>query len=166
MKEIWKNINESYQVSNLGRIKSLNYNHTNIEKILTPAPSNKGYLQVCLWINGKPKTLKVHRLVAEAFIPNSNNYPCINHKDENKENNCVDNLEWCTHEYNNNYGTRVSKFSKVVLQYDLQGKFIREWKSTREIERELKIKNHHVCNCCNGKAKTTGGYIWRYKQSA
>ena len=118
MKEEWKEIDgfPKYMVSNLGRIKSLNYNRTGKEQILMQkkAGRNKNYFNIILFQNGKSKTLKVHRLVAQAFIPNPNNYPCVNHKDENPSNNCVSNLEWCTYEYNNNYGTRNKKVSETL----------------------------------------------------
>ena len=106
--EIWKDVKgyESlYQVSNLGRIRSIK----NGIKIKKQYERPNGYMQVCLCQNGKITTYKTHRLVAEAFIPNINNLPEVNHKDENKINNCVDNLEWCTSSYNKNYGTRNTK---------------------------------------------------------
>ena len=115
MGEIWKDIQNyegSYQVSNYGRIKSLNYNRTRKEKILKPGKDKSGYFKINLYKNGKYKTYQVHRLVAEAFILNPNNHPIINHKDENPSNNHVDNLEWCTYKYNNNYGNRNEKLSK------------------------------------------------------
>lgn len=98
-------MNGLYQVSNLGRIRSIK-NGTKIKK---QYERPNGYMQVCLYQNGKITTYKTHRLVAEAFIPNINNLPEVNHKDENKINNCVDNLEWCTSSYNKNYGTRNTK---------------------------------------------------------
>lgn len=94
-----------YQVSNLGRVKSLNYNHTNQEKIIKFGENKDGYLLVSLCKNGKSKTCKVHRLVANAFLENLNNLPQVNHIDENKTNNIVSNLEWCDAKYNNTYGT-------------------------------------------------------------
>lgn len=125
-KEIWKDIKGYkgyYQVSNLGRVKSLD--RYSIDRrggkhflkgiILTPYLC-KGYLRICLHVNGKQKQLAVHRLVAEAFIPNPNNYPQINHKDENKTNNTVDNLEWCTAKYNNNYGTRLERIKAANIR--------------------------------------------------
>ena len=95
-----------YQVSNYGRVRSLFYRKKNQVQLLKLRKVTKGYLQVALWKNRKRKDFMVHKLVAEAFIPNPNNYPQINHKDEDKTNNCVENLEWCTNEYNHNYGTR------------------------------------------------------------
>ena len=124
--EIWKDIEDYeglYQVSNLGRIKSLEREviagrgHKKVikkEKILHPTDNSFGYLMIQLTKNGAQKNFLVHRLVAKAFIPNPNNYPEINHKDENKYNNCVENLEWCTKLYNMNYGTRKKRQSETV----------------------------------------------------
>lgn len=126
MKEIWKDIEGYeglYQISNLGRVKSLEKyvntaikNNTKVkrkEQILKQYNKN-GYLQVTLTHNNKRKYFGVHRLVANAFIPNLNNYPQVNHKDENTLNNCVDNLEWCTAKYNCNYGTRNSRICNIT----------------------------------------------------
>lgn len=109
-KEEWRDIEgyPNYRVSNLGRVKSLNYNHTGKEKVLK-AGTNKGYLRVVLCKNGKKKRFQVHRIVAMAFLPNLHNYPQVNHMDENPLNNCVENLEWCTAQYNSNYGTRIER---------------------------------------------------------
>ena len=111
MKEVWKDIPmyaDIYEVSNFGRVRSKVTGH-----IIKCYPNHKGYLRVVIHLNGRIKKEMVHRLVALTFIPNPNNYPQINHKDECKTNNMVDNLEWCTCEYNTNYGTR-SKHSKPV----------------------------------------------------
>lgn len=167
--EVWKDIKNYegfYQGSNLGRVKSLEridcIGHHRKERILKPKKDKYGYLQVNLWKNGKKKTFTVHRLVAEAFIPNPNNLPCINHKDECKTNNNVNNLEWCDNKYNNAYGTRTEKCSKKVLQYDLEGNFIREWESTAECGRNGFIQQA-VASCCRGELKKHQGCIWRYK---
>ena len=139
--EVWKPIKgyeNLYEVSNLGNIKSLsreiitsnNKKYFTKCKILKKDISNKGYYRVIFKINKKSKHYSVSRLVAEAFIPNPNNLPCVNHKDENPLNNCVSNLEWCTHKYNMNYGTRNQRISKnkrnkeKINQYDLQGNYI------------------------------------------
>ena len=118
-REIWKDIRGyegKYQVSNIGNVRSLNYRGVKgkVKRLKTEC-NNCGYILVFLYKECKPKGYSVHRLVAEAFIPNPNNLPQVNHKDENKANNCVWNLEWCTREYNRNYGTcpqRVSDGNK------------------------------------------------------
>ena len=157
MKEIWKDIPNYeglYQASNLGRIKSLWYGK---EKILKLTDNGNGYLQVFLCKNGIRKIFLVHRLIALTFIPNPNNLPEVNHRNEIKNCNLVDNLEWCTSFYN----TRYSQ-NKKVLQYDLNGNFIREWDCAKDVKRILNIDNSGVSCSCNGKRKTAGGYIWRY----
>lgn len=164
-----------YQVSNLGRVRSLDRTYVDavgVErhykgKYLTPCDDGKGYRNVMLQANGKRKTPRLCRIVATAFIPNPNQLPQVNHKDENKANDAAENLEWCTASYNTNYGTanirRSVKHSKPVLQYDLNMNFIRAWESTRDVERELGIDNSHISRCCRGKLNQTGGFIWRYK---
>ena len=174
MEEEWKdikNLEGLYQVSNLGRILSLNYLHTGKSKLLKPVKTKKGYLTVQLYKNGKRKMCSVHRLVAETFLPNPDNLPQVNHKDEDKTNNRVDNLEWCDNKYNINYGThneRISKTmtngksSKPVLQFSLTGDFIREWESTQECGRNG-FNQGNVWSCCQGKLKQYKGFKWRYK---
>ena len=121
--EIWKNIEgfgNKYEVSNLGRVKKKETTKRHYfggfsivkEKILIPNKHREGYLYAQLIVDGKKTPIGIHRLVAEAFIENPNNLPFVNHKDENKENNNVENLEWCTREYNNNYGTRLKRISE------------------------------------------------------
>ena len=151
-----------YEVSNLGRVRSLE-----TERILKPSKNTWGYLFVSLYKNGIKKAVRIHRLVALAFIPNPDNLPCINHKDEDKTNNTVDNLEWCDDKYNANYGTRneriAEKTRKPVLQYDLLGNFIREWPSITKVEEETGIWQTHISKCCLGLRHTAGGYLWKYK---
>ena len=172
--EIWKDIKDYeglYQVSNWGRVKSLNYNHTGKSKLLKPYDDTRGYLQVKLSKNRKSKNCLVHRLVATAFLENPENKPEINHIDEDKTNNRVDNLEWCEHKYNTNYGTRNEraakamtngKLSKPVLQLTLTGKLIREWPSTMECERNG-FNFGNVAACCRGERKSDKGFRWMYK---
>lgn len=114
--EVWKDIEdfEGYQISNLGRVKSLSYHRTKRERILQQYISKVGYCVVHLCKNGKKRTLLVHRLVAMAFIANPNDKPEVNHIDECKTNNHVDNLEWMTHKENMNYGTRNERASKSL----------------------------------------------------
>lgn len=165
--ETWKAIDgyEEYLVSNFGRVKSMKRNK---EKILKPVKDKKrGYLHVCLSKNNKGCNFLIHRLVAQAFLDNCRNYPQVNHKDENKENNCIDNLEYCTNEYNVNYGTRKEriskKYGKPIIQLDLQGNFIKKWNGVRKAGRELGINTGNIWECCNNKRKTAKGYIWKYE---
>lgn len=157
--EIWKDIKgyeNQYQVSNQGNVKTLNYDRTKKEKILKQWKNQKGYLTVVLYKNGKPKRLRVHRLVAETFIPNKKNLPQVNHKDETKTNNKVENLEWCTNQYNSTYGNTKKKISKKVVCIETGEVF----DSIRAAERIKSI--YHINNCCNGKQNTAGGFHWRY----
>lgn len=180
-----------YQVSNEGRVKSLQREitykdgrkKTLPEKILHNFLSDLGYYHVGLSKNGIPKRYKVHRLVAKAFIPNPDNLPVINHRDENPRNNVVENLEWCTQGYNIRYGTMIergrqtqfnrSDMSKEVEQYTLDGVLVEEYKSVSEVEREHpQFNKGSVARCCRGGQMLNGkwqtitsykGYIWKYK---
>lgn len=159
--------NGLYQVSNMGRVKSLNYNHTKQEKILKQGKDKDGYLKVCLFKEGKRKYFTVHRLVANAFLENPNNFRCVNHKDENPSNNYVDNLEWCDVKYNTNYGTcqqrRAEKLSRQVYQYSLDGTLISIWKSVNETSRNgYNFRN--VSACCRGERKSHKGFKWSYTE--
>lgn len=168
--EVWKPIDDfpNYQVSDYGRVKSnIPHNGTN-ERILKPQLRKDGYLQIQLHKDGVIKNYLVHRLVAETFLPNPNSLPQVNHKNEDKTDNRVSNIEWCDCSYNTNYGTRNNRDaeskSKVVLQFDKQGNFINEWSSTHEVERQLGFYQQNICNCCNGKLHTAYGYKWLYKE--
>lgn len=141
------------------------------ERIIKGSLVDKGYLQVSLYDGkGRRKPLKVHRLVAESFIPNPENKSQVNHKDENKTNNCVDNLEWMTNEENVNYGTRneragkaISKaLSKPVAQYTKDGKLIKVWSSTNEAGRQLGFAHNSISLVTRGIRKTCGGFVWKY----
>ena len=165
MQETWKDIKgyeEKYQISNLGNVKSLNYNQTHIEKLLKPFENTNGYYQIDLWKNNKGKTFLVHRLVAEAFIPNSKRLPLINHKDENPKNDTVTNLEWCDAKYNCNYGNRNKKLYHSVMCIELNKIF----KSINEASKELKIQQAHISGCCQKRKhyNTAGGYHWKYAE--
>lgn len=182
IKEIWKDIKEYeglYQGSNLGRARSLdrwvNSKNGSMQfikgRILKLIKNRYGYLYVNLYKNNIKKTYQVHRLVAEAFLPNPDNLPEVNHKDENKQNNSVHNLEWCDRSYNVNYGTRNKRISKSntngkrskpVLQYTLDGQFVKEWSSTMECGRNG-FNQGNVSACCRGELKKYKGYIWSYK---
>ena len=178
MKEIWKDIKDyegHYQVSNLSRVRSLDRyikgkGHSlqfKKGRILKPTKDRYGYLQVTLCKNNIKKEYKVHRLVAEAFIDNPDNLPQVNHRDENKLNNNVDNLEWCSAKYNTNYGTGIERRAKSrqipIIQYTLDGEFVREWDSAIQAEREGGFSNSHIISVCKGKRPHHKGYIWRYK---
>lgn len=174
--EEWKDIegyNSTYQVSNLGNVRSLKFGKS---KLLVLGLRGSGYLNVVLCKNGKRITHSVHRLVAEAFLPNPNNLPQVNHKDENKQNNCVDNLEWCTAGYNINYGTRTERIkqnrtnkqgikhhnSKPINQYTKDGELVKRWECARDIEKEIGVSHTNISDCANGKQKTAKGFIWRF----
>ena len=186
MLEIWRTVvdkgenYDNYKVSNLGRLMSLNYHQTSKAELLSPG-DNKGYLRVCLWKNGESDWAFVHRLVAQAFLPNPEEKPCVNHKiegDEGKKINIVyinedgsvdeekSTIEWATYEENNNYGTikeRIAKTkSKPVLQFTLDGEFVREWESTKETEING-FNQSHVAACCRGERKSHKRFRWRYK---
>lgn len=188
IEEIWKDIEGFegyYQVSNLGNVKSLDrvcwngrYYYPVKSCMLTPTIT-EGYLNVQLRKDGKRKFISVHRLVALTFILNPNNYRVVNHKDEIKTNNRVDNLEWCTDKYNVNYGNaqnkRVSnmdfkhiaeinkiKNSKKVYQYDTNKNLIRTWVSTKECD-DNGFCRVCISNCCLNKQKIHRGFIWSYK---
>ena len=185
--EIWIDIvgyEQLYQISNLGRVKSLNYNKTGKEKILKLCKNNSGYLLVNLSKNSETKKYTVHRLVAEAFIDNPNNLPCIDHINCEKSANSVENLRWVTHKENmnnpitklvlknnglkNNKGQKIAticatfKNSKPIIQFSKDGEFIRKWNCIMDVERELGIDQGNISKCCNGKLKSAGGYKWSY----
>lgn len=165
MTEVYKKIEgySNYEVSNLGNVRSLNYNKI---KILKPIIKPNGYLHVALSKNGKVKYFLVHRLVAEAFIPNLNNLPQVNHKDENPLNNCVTNLEYCTQKYNCNYGNRNKKIGekhkRIITQHNTDGEIVQVWDFITDASKTLKISASSICACCRGKLNTAGGYKWAY----
>lgn len=171
--EVWKDISGYeglYQVSNLGRVKSLTREITNNGmsylingKILKENKLANGYLKVCLSANGNSKLHYVHRLVAQAFIPNPNHYPMVNHKDEDKTNNLVENLEWCTAKYNNAYSDVWRSRRKKILQFSKNMLLINTYISQCEAERKTGINQAHISECCLGKRKTAGGYVWRFE---
>ena len=168
MEEIWKPIKDYeglYQVSNLGNVRSLDRKTKNRNlkgKIKKFDKTKFGYLRVELNNNGKKKKYLVHRLVAQTFLDNPNNYPCINHKDENKINNKTDNLEWCTYLYNNLYNNKEKRNYKKICQYNKNGKLINIFESINEASKKTNIKRYGISNCLNKRLKTSGGYIWKY----
>lgn len=167
--EVWKYIKGYeglYQVSNLGKIKSLGNNKFKKEKILKTCKNRYGYVLVPLNLNANKKFKSVHRLVAQAFISNPNNLPEVNHKDETRDNNNVSNLGWCDRKYNLDYGTgnkrRSEKLSQKVYQYNLKKELIKVWDSTIQ----CKEKGYSIGNislCCNGKRNKHKNSIWSYR---
>lgn len=173
MEEIWKHIEcePDYEVSNLGNIRSVErikmtkrgFPRTDKSRKITPKVDRDGYLIVRLGGYEKRLVYKVHRLVASAFIPNPNNLPMVNHKDETRVNNRVDNLEWCDHRYNINYGTsqhrRVLKIAQKVDLYTLKGEYVCTYESISECARKLNAHKSSVISCVNGKTHTCYDYV-------
>ena len=195
--EIWRTpiVNgepyENYQVSNFGKILSLNYGRTGKSKLKRLNKTKTGYLQVKLSKNGKKDTFYVHRLVAETFLPNPENKPEVNHKIEGKKGKTLNmvifnedgtinkertTIEWVTRKENNNYATRNEragkaiskantngKLSKKVLQFTLDGEFVREYPSMAECARNGFCQGH-VSRCCRGERKSHKGFIFKYAE--
>lgn len=179
-KEIWKDIGGyegMYQVSSFGRVKSLERKSQNTkrhikEHFIKQFDDTNGYLRFSMFKNKKKVTLSIHRIVAETFIPNPNNYPCVNHKDGNKQNNCIENLEWCTYKYNtehawktglakpkyNGYGVRAER----IIQYNLENIPIAIYMSCRMASKINNISYKNISECVRGKSKTAGGYKWKF----
>ena len=155
----WKQIQgyENYEVSNEGQVRN-----KKTGKILKPAKNNCGYLQVILYKDNKRKSFLIQRLVADVWIPNPDNLPEVNHIDENKEDNRVENLEWCTRQYNMSYGTRGKRQSKTQSRKVYCVELDQTFNSIKEAERETGIWHSNITACCQGKIKTTGGYHWKY----
>jgi len=153
------------------------------ERILKPFIDTRGYISVGLTVDNKTKFKRVHRMLAEAFISNPNNYPVINHKNGDKTDYRLDNLEWCTQKYNSIHAVKTGlkkvtekqlmatrknvliaheKNKKKVNQLDLNGSYIRTWNSMKEIQKEMHIHYQSISNCCLGKNKTAYGFKWEY----
>ena len=172
MIEIWKDIPKYeglYQVSNKGRVKSYRKPtkfHCPDEFVLKNTVSNSGYAHVTLYDGKSRKKFLVHRLVAEAFIPNPEGLPQINHKDENVLNNEADNLEWCTAKYNNKYGTAalraaITKGQKIE-QYLPTGEYLATYACLSVAVMITGVSAHTIGDCCAGHSQTGAGYVWRY----
>lgn len=195
MTEIWKDISGYewlYQISNMGRVKSLNKQIVAPsggiifypERIMAQRKGSSGYFQVILRKDGTRKNVMIHRLVALAFVPGANENLVVNHKDENKENNSADNLEWVTQQDNvrylnclqravshTNYAKRTAhtdykamaaRRKRPVKQFDKHGNFIRLWPSAKDVENEVGIERGNITRCCQGYARSSHGFIWRY----
>ena len=168
--EIWKDIpgyEGLYQVSDCGRIKSLNYRRTKQECIMKPRVAH-GYQYVKLFKDKLRKLVKVHRLVAQVFIPNPDNKPEVNHINGIKTDNRAENLEWTTHSENQLHAYRnglQKQNSKSVLQYDLQDNFLKSFESIAAAVNETKVHRGCISECCTGKRKTAGGYHWEYSKN-
>lgn len=178
MNEIWKPILETdgkYEISNWGNVRTVD-RYAKVcgggmrfikGEMRKPIVCSNGYLELQASVNGKRKIFMIHRLVAQYFIPNPNDYPEVNHKDENPKNNHVDNLEWCTPKYNCNYGTRNQRcmekvIKKAVNQYTLDGEFVARYEMIKDAERKYGIDSTQIVRVCKGKNRTAGGYIWEY----
>lgn len=178
--EVWKKIegtDERYEVSNTGKVRSLNYKNTGRTKELRPAPDPKGYLKTMLPYSGKWKTVKIHRLVATAFIPNPDNKPQVNHINGNKRDNRVRNLEWVSNYDNAHHAIYHGMFAKSflatqkenqkrkkpVIAIDKNGGH-HEYESQSEASRQLNINRRHIQEALKGNRKTAGGYKFKYPQ--
>ncbi len=172
--EQWRSIDGydgNYLVSSMGRVISLPNNHHRAPKIMKLRLGRGGYLRVGLVRNGKQSMFFVHRLVAGAFIPNVRGCPQVNHIDENKKNNCVENLEWVTAKENTNYGTARARTSAKqknnvhpcpVIQKTLDGMEVARYVSCSDIPRLTKFKRTGVVECLRGRIQTAYGYKWEY----
>lgn len=174
MEEIWKDIEEYeglYQISNLGRVRSLNHFRENrqggyeqkgrIRKIY----NSKTYSYIRLSKNGKTKTYTIHKLVANVFLEKVKGKKYINHIDGNKHNNKINNLEWCTSSENQKHALTTGLRNKnaraiKIMQCTIEGKTIKIWESLMEASRKTGIKEGAISNCINQKGKTAGGYKW------
>lgn len=189
MEEIWKDIQGYeglYQVSNQGNVKSLHfgtkYHHPNWQnqedKLLRPKLATSGYYRVELYKPGSRKCLYIHRLVAIAFIPNPEGKTEVNHIDGNKLNNSVDNLEWASRSENQRHAIKLglrksspmagrtgakNPNSKQVIQYDLDGNFVKLWECSADAAKAFNKKHPAIKDCANYRYKTSLGYIWRFK---
>lgn len=148
-----------YAVTSCGKVYSYRS-----KKFLKPHKDKGGYLYVGLYKGGERESYKIHRLVAEAYLPNPEELPQVNHKDENKENNALPNLEWCDQSYNSNYGSRNERMAKSLSKPIFCEELNKTFDGAHAAARELGLDNSHIIKCCKGKRKTTGGYHFRYQE--
>ena len=182
MKEIWKDIvgyEGSYQVSNSGKVRSLNYLGHGKTKELSPGVTRDDYLIVCLSKNNQPKHFTVHRLVATHFLDNHRNKPEVDHIDNDRQNNHVENLRWVTRQENVSHRDKQKRFasnrtllgkfgrehpaSKPILQFSDSGEFIAEFSCINEASRKIGISHSQISSVCHGRYRTASGYKWRFK---
>lgn len=184
MQEIWKDIEGyegEYQVSNFGNVRSLNFMRRGVTRELAKKHSG-GYSYVILYKKTKIKRKRIHRLVAETFIPNPDNLPEVNHKDENKENNRIDNLEWCTHQYNFRYtydrhpehkeriiqeGIKTAKRKQRVVQKDLQGNIVAVYRGVHAACQATRSGYYCLLSRLENQNKTKipyRGFLWEYEK--
>lgn len=173
-KEEWRPIagyEGIYEVSNSGDVASLNYNKkTGVRRIRKQKLTKDGYLEIALCKDNKVKHIRVHRLVAEAFVPNPCGYRQINHKDENKTNNLFDNLEWCDAKYNINYGTGIKRRSESasipVVKKTKEGDFVRRYKSVSDAAEDNGMTTSEIVLVCNGHNVSANGFKWEYEDGS
>lgn len=161
----WKYLfyDKRYIINDIGEILSLHWSGTDSIKNITPSITKDGYYKVSLTHNGKLKTFLVHQLVAQTFISNPKNYKIINHKDGNKLNNSVENLEWCTQKENVRHAVKHGLCNtRKVAQYDLYGNYISDFKSITDASKKTNINKTSIGKVCRLEEKTAGGYIWKY----
>lgn len=164
MTEVWKDIEGFeglYQVSTLGNVKSLNYGRAGKEMILSPGKYKNGYLYVTFYKDGKRKNYLIHRIVAEALIPNPFKLPCVNHKGS-KTDNRVEMLEWCSYSYNNTYNDRHLKIGEKLSIPIYCIELDKVFKSSHEAERQTGVHQSHITSCLKGRRKSAGSYHWKY----
>jgi hypothetical protein len=168
---------DGYFINELGEVKSTRSFKGTQERILKSSKNQQSYITYNLMRSGKVFRKPLHRLLMETFKPNKDNLPCINHIDGNILNNSLDNLEWCTYGHNEKEAYRLGlkkpawkdktdiqhPNSKKVNQYDLDGNLIKKWNCISTIEKELGISITSICNCCSGRSKKAGNFIWRYE---
>lgn len=189
--EEWRDIEgyPNYQVSNKGRVRSLNYYRTGNTKVLKAGKNNYGYPQVWLFRDGNGKLFRVHRLVADAFLQPVEGKDQVDHISGIRDDARVENLRYCTHKENMSFELcrkhmsesqkeaqnrpevnekRIGKnnpMARAVIQLTLNGEFIKRFDTARDAERDTGFNNSHIAKCCKGKLKTTGGFKWRYEKS-